>query len=153
MFELFKALVKKEFIFFGAAFLALISMVVVPPGPAYWGYIDFSVLAILFCLMAVVAGFFRAGIFGLMSAWLLSRSGSLRSLTSYLVGLSFFSSMLITNDVALIALVPLTISTLGQIAAPRLIYIIVLETMAANLGSMLTPLATLKIFISSLFII
>lgn len=52
--------------------------------------------------------------------------------------------MLITNDVALITFVPFTIVTLKQMGEgmenKHLIRIVVMQTIAANLGSMLTPI-------------
>ena len=49
--------------------------------------------------------------------------------------------MIITNDVALITFVPFTIEILGSIHKEKhLIPVIVLQTIAANLGSMLTPI-------------
>lgn len=58
-----------------------------------------------------------------------------------LVLLPFFSSMLITNDVALITFVPFALALLGGAGLKhRVIYIVVLQTIAANLGSMLTPI-------------
>ena len=48
--------------------------------------------------------------------------------------------MLITNDVALITFVPFTVLVLGHIGRMEaLIRVVVLQTMAANLGSMATP--------------
>ena len=58
-----------------------------------------------------------------------------------LMALCFFGSMFITNDVALITFVPFAVMTLemaGQ--SKRLIHVVVLQTIAANLGSMLTPI-------------
>ena len=49
--------------------------------------------------------------------------------------------MYITNDVALITFVPFTILILSNLKCEKeAAFIIVLETIAANLGSMLTPL-------------
>ena len=49
--------------------------------------------------------------------------------------------MLITNDVALITFVPFTMMILGKCEKQNLLIpIIVLQTIAANLGSMLTPI-------------
>lgn len=65
-------------------------------------------------------------------------------ITMILVGLCFFLSILITNDVALITFVPFTIVTLKQMGEgmenKHLIRIVVMQTIAANLGSMLTPI-------------
>jgi Na+/H+ antiporter NhaD/arsenite permease-like protein len=57
-----------------------------------------------------------------------------------LVLLCFFSSMLITNDVALLTFVPFAVVVLGMADRKKeLVHIVVLQTVAANLGSMLTP--------------
>ena len=62
-------------------------------------------------------------------------------LVSVLVALCFLSSMLITNDVSLITFVPFAIIMLKQCDRQELmIPVVVLQTIAANLGSMLTPI-------------
>lgn len=54
-----------------------------------------------------------------------------------LVGLCFFCSMWITNDVALLTFVPFTILVLRMAKLDqRMIPVITMETIAANLGSM-----------------
>ncbi|RGB67857.1 SLC13 family permease [Provencibacterium massiliense] len=123
-----------------SAAAALLSMLLVPPSPAYWGYLDFRVLSLLFCLMAVVAGLQSAGVFEVLSQRLCLRANGVRALSLILVLLCFFSSMLITNDVALITFVPFAIGVLGLTGQQELLIpVVVLQTVAANLGSMLTP--------------
>lgn len=103
--------------------------------------IDFGTLAVLFCLMAVVAGFHKLGYFDKAAGMLVQRAGNLRLLMMVLVMAAFFVSMLVTNDVGLIIMVPFTIQTLHTIGRnDKLIKVAVLETIAANLGSMLTPI-------------
>ena len=119
---------------------AIFSMVFVPPSIQYAQYIDIKVLCLLFCLMAVVSGFEQCGLFSVLSRKLLKGEKSFRILVFILVLLPFFSAMLVTNDVALIAFVPLTITALRQIdRGDALVRIVVLQTIAANLGSMATP--------------
>ncbi len=131
---------KKETILCIAFFLAVLSACVVPPDAAYLGYIDTRVLILLFSLMAVMAGFRARGIFDRMANFLLARAKKMRQLALTLVMLCFFSAMLVTNDVALITFVPFTILLLKQAhLEEKLIPVIVLQTIAANLGSMLTP--------------
>ncbi len=115
-------------------------MFFVPPSKQYIEYIDFSTLAILFCLMAVVAGFIKSGLFSFLSDKLSSMTDNLKVIGLMLVLLCFFCAMLVTNDVALITFVPFTIAMLSGVPQKKLVYIIVLETVAANLGSMLTPI-------------
>lgn len=120
---------------------AVISAFFVPPSAAYIGYVDFPVIILLFCLMAVVAGLRRLGVFDALSGTLLSRTSSARMIAFILMNLCFFVSMLVTNDVALITFVPLTMGLYaGSGSDGRLIMTIVLETAAANLGSMMTPI-------------
>lgn len=132
---------KKDTVLSIAIVLAVASAFVVKPSKAYVSYIDYRVLVLLFALMLVVGGFKSLGVFRLLGERLCSKVNQLRSLTIVLSCLCFFSSMLITNDVALITFVPFTISVFVMIACEdKLIPVIVIETIAANLGSMLTPI-------------
>lgn len=132
---------KKDIVLTIAILLAIVSSCIVKPSKEYFSYIDYRVLVLLFALMLVVGGFKELGVFRIMGEKLCCNVKSLRSLVFVLVCLCFFSSMLITNDVALITFVPFTISVFGMIACEeRLIPVIVIETIAANLGSMLTPI-------------
>lgn len=120
--------------------MAILSMFAVRPSQEYLSYIDFRVLGLLFCLMTVVAGFQKTGIFVLLSEKILMRVASIRSISLVLVMLCFFTPMWITNDVALITFVPLALLILTMTAQSKyIIRIVVLQTIAANLGSMLTP--------------
>lgn len=120
---------------------ALITMIFIPPDSKYVDYCNFSVLAELFALMIAVAGLRSAGIFERLTEFMLKKAGTVRRLARILVIVCFFSSMLITNDVALITFVPLTLLAFAKIDDERSkILTIVLETAAANLGSMLTPI-------------
>lgn len=123
-----------------ALLLSLFSMLFVPPDAAYAGYIDPGVLLLLFSLMAAVQGFIRCNLFQVLAARLLAGEKPLRLICLLLVLLPFFLSMLVTNDVALIALVPFSFLALRLLGEERLMLrISVLQTVAANLGSMATP--------------
>ena len=131
---------KKDPVLAVSGVLAVLSMFFVHPDAAYVSYVDYRVLALLFSLMCVMNGFQEQGVFRKMAVFILSRTADTRQLSAVLVFLCFFLSMLITNDVALITFVPFTVLVLsitGQ--QKRLISVIVLQTVAANLGSMLTP--------------
>lgn len=135
---------KKEAVLTIAMMLAVISAFFVRPDKEYIGYIDFRTLAILFCLMAVMAGLQQIGLFQYVAEKLLKRVKHIRGIVCILVMLCFFSSMLITNDVALITFVPFTFivlkMTLGDRAEKLIVPVVVMQTIAANLGSMLTPI-------------
>ena len=135
-----KEFIQKETVLFIAALCAVATMFLVPPSVEYLHYIDFRVLCLLLCLMAVVAGFKSVGAFQWLTYQLLRKISSGRILGVTLVMLPFFSSMLVTNDVALLVFVPFTLGLLGQLGMKKaMIPIIVLQTVAANLGSMATP--------------
>ena len=106
--------VRKETVLTVALLLAVISAFIVPPDSAYVDYIDFRTLAILFCLMTVVAGFSQQGMFGIIAKSMINRMGSLRAVTIVLIFMCFFFSMFITNDVSLITFVPMTLTVLGM---------------------------------------
>ena len=135
-----RSFLRREPVLIIAALAALLSCFFVPPDGAYWGYLDWRTLALLYCLMTVVAGLRQAGLFAHLAHSLCQRAKSVRTMGMLLVLLSFFSSMLITNDVALLTFVPFAVVVLGMADRKQaLIHIVVLQTVAANLGSMLTP--------------
>ena len=133
-------LIKKEAVLCIASIFALVSMIFIPPDVHYFSYIDYSVLVILFCLMIVTAGLRDLGVFNLLSRKLLAGTRSVKFLSIILVNCVFFCSMFMTNDVALITFVPISIGIFSLARHKKLIFIIVMETLAANLGSMLTPI-------------
>ena len=138
--EKIKAFIQKETVFCIAALCAVATMFLVPPDGEYLHYIDWRVLCLLLCLMAVVAGFKSVGAFQWLTCQLLSKIKSGRILSLTLVLLPFFCSMLVTNDVALLVFLPFTLGLLTQLKADKsIIPILVLQTIAANLGSMATP--------------
>lgn len=133
--------VKKETVLVIAAILAVVSAFWVKPGMAYLEYIDWRVLAILLSLMIVMAGFQKNGLFDAIGIRLLEHTKNTAQLTFVLVFLCFFFSMIITNDVALLTFVPFAVLTLQKCKQERLmVMVLILQTIAANLGSMLTPI-------------
>ena len=139
--KILENLIKNETVFCVSFLLAILSAFFVHPDAAYLTYPDYRTLALLFCLMIIVAGLQSLGIFSMLSQFLLKKVHGIRSLSLVMVLLCFFSSMVITNDVTLITFVPFTILIFrmgGQVR--RVLKLIVLETIAANLGSMATPI-------------
>ena len=135
-----KSFIQKETVLCIAALCALATVALVPPDRDYLHYIDWRVLCLLLCLMAVVAGFKSLGAFDWLTYQLLRRIKSGRVLGVTLVLLPFFCSMVVTNDVALIVFVPFTLALLAGLGCEKsMVPVIVLQTVAANLGSMATP--------------
>ena len=132
---------KNETVFCISFLLAVLSAFAVHPDRMYLSYPDYRTIALLFCLMIIVGGFQSLGIFSMLGHFLLRGAGSIRGLSAILVMLCFFSSMVITNDVALITFVPFTLIVFrmsGRVES--VLKLVVLETIAANLGSMATPI-------------
>ena len=131
---------KKEAVLCIAIGLAVLSVFWQPVDKNYFGYIDWNTLMLLFCLMAAMAGFQRLGIFQKIGDFLLEAVKNTRSLLLILCFLPFFFSMLITNDVALITFVPFGMIVLQMCKKERFVIpLVVLQTIAANMGSSLTP--------------
>lgn len=136
--------IKKETVLSIAVVLAVISVFFVTPDREYISYIDFRTLAILFCLMSIVAGLRNIGVFDKLAERLLAKVHGIGGVTVILICLCFFMSMFITNDVSLITFVPFTIILMKKrnpdVDGKWMLKVIVMQTIAANLGSMLTPL-------------
>ncbi len=141
IFHHIKSFLKNQIVLSVAFLLAVLSAFFVHPDINYVQYIDYRTLSILLCLMITMAGFQKLFVFRQIGEQLVGKMSSIRGVTFVLIFLCFFSAMFITNDVALLTFVPFTIVTLSLSQRPDLfIVVIVLETVAANLGSMLTPL-------------
>lgn len=132
---------KKQVVLVVAWLLAIISSFFVHPSREYLSYIDWRSLGILWSLMAVMAAYRINGVFEAIGKWLLGKVQKLWQLILVLVLLCFILSMFVTNDVALITFVPFAILILEACDCEKLLIpVIVLQTVAANLGSMLTPI-------------
>ena len=133
--------IKKDPVFFISGILAIVSCFFVTPDAKYLEYIDFRVLAILFCMMLVVSELVILGVFDKLTNKLLSKVNSSRLVSLILVWLAFFMGMLLTNDVTLVTLVPFAIALMKSFDDRRtLTFTLILMTVATNLGSMQTPI-------------
>ncbi|MCQ2510917.1 MAG: citrate transporter [Lachnospiraceae bacterium] len=132
---------KKDIVLTAAWVLAIVSAFFVPPQVGYLEYIDFRSLGLLWSLMVIMKIFQKDGVFSAIGMKLIEKTHTMRQLVIVLVLLCFFFSMLITNDVALITFVPFAIMMLSRCGrSDMMIPVIVLQTIAANLGSMMTPI-------------
>ena len=146
--SIFLEFMKKEIVLIIAIILAIGTSFISLPKLEY---IDFKVIILLFNLMVVVAGFKELQVLDSIATSLLKRCTSFKAITCTLVFLTFFSAMIVTNDVALITFVPLTL-IIGKKANIKPLKLVVLQTLAANLGSALTPMGNPQnLFIYSYF--
>ena len=106
MLERVKNFCKQETVLCAAIMLALVSSFFATPQLAY---IDFSVLSILFSLMLVVGALKSIRFLDWVAVELVNRCQSMRQIVYALVGITYVSSMFVTNDVALLTFVPLAL--------------------------------------------
>lgn len=120
--------------------IALITSFIVPPDRAYLDYIDLKTIVCLFIVLAVVCALRDADFFYVMAQKIVALFGTTRNCILALVLISLVGSMLITNDTALLTFLPLgyfVLSTTGK--EKHLAFTFIMQTLAANLGGMLTP--------------
>ena len=129
---------KSEFVFLIATFLAILTSFINIPK---FSYIDMHVLVILFNLMIVVELYKKENVLDFIAIHFLKKYNNQKIICTALIILVFFFSMFLTNDVALITFVPLTI-IIGKKSNFSTLKIVILETIAANLGSALTPMGS-----------
>ncbi|MGL4847661.1 MAG: SLC13 family permease [Clostridium sp.] len=133
-----KELCKKELILIIAVLLAIITSFISPPKLSS---INFKVLILLFNLMVVVTGLKSFKFLDYIGTRVLHKDKSLRGIYLIMVCLTFFSSMLITDDVALITFVPISL-ILAKKAGFNPTKLIVFQTISSILGCSLTPMGS-----------
>lgn len=134
--KLIKEKLKKEKVFVVAFFLSIISSFIKAPKLSY---INFKVLALLFNLMIVIAALKKLKVMDKAAMKILSKCSNTRMVSMVFIMVTFFSSMLVTNDVALLTFVPLAIFTFKK-AKEDCMKTVIIQTLAANIGSSLTPM-------------
>ena len=134
------AFLRREVVFTCSLAAALVSMLLTAPGVHTLHDIDVETLCMLFGLMTTVAGLRRIGLFDKLGAKMTAKLHHLRALSMTLTAACFVLAMAATNDVALITLVPFTLLLMRGADEKHVILAVVLETIAANLGSMFTPI-------------
>lgn len=127
--------IRQEIVLSAAVLMALVSSIFYTPKASY---IDWEVLSVLWALMLVVAGLKSIRFLDWSAVELLQLCSSRRQIVLVLTGITFLSSMFVTNDVALLTFVPLAL-VIGKKAKMDMPQTIILQTLAANLGSMFTP--------------
>ncbi|WP_170074387.1 SLC13 family permease [Paraclostridium dentum] len=132
----FKNFIKKEIVLILSVSLAIITSFISSPKLSY---IDFKVLILLFNLMVVVAAFKELKVLDSIAISLLRKCSTYTSISFSLVFITFLASMVVTNDVALITFVPLSI-VVAKKSDINVLKIVILQTLAANLGSSFTPM-------------
>ena len=92
---------------------------------------DIEIVYILFVLFVTIKGLEKSGFFASIAPLLENK----KWLPFHLIVITMVLSMFVTNDVALLLIVPLTL----KLNTNRRDLLVILETLAANAGSALTP--------------
>ena len=137
--ELLEALRKDYFLWALLAALALLTAYAPQRVSEYAALVDWRTVAALAGMLILSKGIELSGYLHRLGRRLIDHLSSERSLALFLVTSAALLSMLITNDVALFVLVPLTVS-LRAISSVPITRLVVFEALAVNAGSALTPI-------------
>jgi Na+/H+ antiporter NhaD/arsenite permease-like protein len=118
-----------------------IALAVLDPQPLanYQHWLQLPTLAGLMGLLIAIQGICDSGLVQHAAAAVAARAHSLRSLGLLLVAATALLSMVLTNDVSLFLIVPLTLA-IGGISNLPVLRMVVLEALAVNAGSTLSPI-------------
>lgn len=123
-----------------SAAVAAATMLAVPPDAAYLGYFDLKTLACLFGILALVGALRNAGVFEATARVLVARFSTCRAAIAAIVGITLVLSMIATNDMALVMMLPLCAATLLKAGWERALpFAFIMQSLAANLGGMIVP--------------
>lgn len=123
-----------------SAVAALATVPFVPPDAAYLGYFDLKTLACLFSILALVGALRNVGAFEAVARRAVARFSTCRSAVAALVAATLVVSMVATNDMALIMLLPLSAATLLKAGWERALpFAFIMQNLAANFGGMILP--------------
>ena len=135
-----KGILKSRIVLIVALVAAAVTCFFVPPDGGYADYFDLDTLSCLFCTLAVVSALKRRRFFEWLAVKIVTAFGNMRRVTFALVFVTYFGSMIMANDMALITFLPLgwlVLSSCGKTKYTAFVF--VMQNVAANLGGMLTP--------------
>ncbi|MGC1548391.1 MAG: SLC13 family permease [Rhodanobacter sp.] len=135
-----RARLKAEWLLLLFAALAIVLALVDPqPLANYQRWLQLPTLAGLLGLLIAIQGIRDSGLVQHAAGALVARAHSIRSLGLVLVAATAVLSMVLTNDVSLFLIVPLTVA-IGGLSNLPVVRMVVLEALAVNAGSTLSPI-------------
>ncbi len=135
-----RAVLKNNVVLLVAISAAAITCFFVPPDAAYADYFDVRTLSCLFCTLAVVSALKNIRFFTFTADRIVRGFKNLRNVVLALVFVTYFGSMVMANDMALITFLPLGYFALNECGQKKgMAFTFVMQNIAANLGGMLTP--------------
>lgn len=132
--------IKKNIVLVIAVALAFVTAFIVPPDKEYIGYFDFSTLGCLFGTLLVVEALSNIRFFEMLARKIVTKFKNMRNIVFALVFITYFGSMIMANDMALITFLPLGYFVLSRTEKREyMAFVFIMQNIAANLGGMLTP--------------
>ncbi|MDR6643069.1 di/tricarboxylate transporter [Luteibacter sp. 1214] len=131
---------RRDVLFLVLLAVAVVFAVAKPSHLKAWpGLVDWPTIATLTGLLVLTKAVENSGALNVAGRWLIDRTSTRRIAALGLIALTALLSMLLTNDVSLFVMVPLTLSMcrIARMPATRLV---IFEALAVNAGSMLTPI-------------
>jgi Na+/H+ antiporter NhaD/arsenite permease-like protein len=121
--------------------IAAIALSVLSPHPftEYRTWVDWSTIATLAGMLLLTTGIEASGYLEHLGRIIINRLQQERVLAIFLVSASALLSTILTNDIALFIVVPLTAS-LNSISGLPIGRLVIFEALAVNAGSLLTPI-------------
>lgn len=133
--EIVKKIVQDKILWTAAA-IASLSLIISRPQASD---LDWQTIFSLAALMAVIQVFEKLNLLSNGAAYLISRASNQRTLMQLLLALTFIGSMFLTNDVSILTIVPLFVIIAKQLEIKPVLPVVLIN-LAANLGSLVTPI-------------
>ena len=131
---------KREWLLLLFGALTILLALIDPQSPSRYGHwLQLPTLAGLMGLLIAIQGIRDSGLVQRAAVRVVASAHSLRALGLLLVSATALLSMVLTNDVSLFLIVPLTVAIGGMSNLPVL-RMVVLEALAVNAGSTLSPI-------------
>ena len=132
--------IKKNFVLLIAIILATITCFFVPFDKEYIGYFNLNTLSCLFCTLAVISAFKNISFFSYLADLIVKKFKNIRNAIAALIFITYFGSMIMANDMALVTFLPLGYFVLSSCNKKEYYaFTFIMQNIAANLGGMLTP--------------
>ena len=134
---------KRNFIFTIVVIIALISCIFVPINKGYINYFDGggNTLTCIWGILIIVAGLENIDFFHKVARFIVKKFKSTRSIVLTLVFITYISSLINANDMALLTFLPLSYLVLKYTNQSQyLAFTFIMQNIASNLGGMLSPI-------------
>ena len=138
-----KRFLKNNFIFLIVVAIALISCIIVPINKNYINYFDGAgnTLTCIWGILIIVAGLENIDFFHKVARFIIKKFKSVRSIVISLIFITYISSLINANDMALLTFLPLSYLVLKYTNQTQyLAFTFIMQNIASNLGGMFSPI-------------